>query len=426
MSNHFLSIAVFIAAFSAGWFSHQWYSLNQGLDPIDTTSLVETRGHFQSDTDQSVKPIQREGVQPIKPLKKTVLAEGRNTIDEGQGYLATATAPLTLFIKLLEARRYEAAINFYQEQEQYDEQLFNRFRIEFLSHLKTLLKNQDHDGFSELSGWYLSSYYDDVNVLLILAEFDHSIGAFIEAINTYQTALTYAYDEGQQQKVLMTFHKFVEKVDNFYSAKEDWFALLNFYSQIEYSDLMNSTYQYRYAVTNINAGFTNLAINLLESLVEDSNVGERASKRLKGLLGSGDNTVAGFNFEYTQALALRRRGNQFLVDIQLNRIDDVSLLIDTGASLTTLTQEAFDSLVTRNDARFFGKRIFQTANGTITGTVYFFPELSLGSFSIRDTQIAVLDFSMSSGVSGLLGMNVLGKYRFQIDQEASQLLLKTK
>ena len=42
---------------------------------------------------------------------------------------------------------------------------------------------------------------------------------------------------------------------------------------------------------------------------------------------------------------------------------------------------------------------------------------------MNNTQIAVLEFDMNQGVDGLLGMNVLGQFRFQIDQENTQLLL---
>lgn len=60
------------------------------------------------------------------------------------------------------------------------------------------------------------------------------------------------------------------------------------------------------------------------------------------------------------------------------------------------------------------------------GTVYSVPELRLGSYVITNSQIAVIDFDTSRGFDGLLGMNVLGQFRFQIDQDNAKLLLSSK
>jgi len=60
------------------------------------------------------------------------------------------------------------------------------------------------------------------------------------------------------------------------------------------------------------------------------------------------------------------------------------------------------------------------------GTVYAFPELRLGPYLLQDTQVAVLDFETRPEIDGLLGMNILGQFRFQIDQENTQLRLSKK
>ena len=57
------------------------------------------------------------------------------------------------------------------------------------------------------------------------------------------------------------------------------------------------------------------------------------------------------------------------------------------------------------------------------GTVYSFPEVSLGAYLMKNIQIAVLDFDTNREIDGLLGMNVLGQFRFQIDQENTRLIL---
>ena len=46
--------------------------------------------------------------------------------------------------------------------------------------------------------------------------------------------------------------------------------------------------------------------------------------------------------------------------------------------------------------------------------------------TIADTPIAVLDFESGNGVDGLLGMNVLRNYRFEIDQDRDLLRMSPR
>ena len=120
---------------------------------------------------------------------------------------------------------------------------------------------------------------------------------------------------------------------------------------------------------------------------------------------------------------MQKLGNQYLVNLTINRSDDVKLLIDTGASITTLSRAAFESLNSFDEAEKRDRRAFRTAGGVVMGTVYSFPEVSLGAYLMKNIQIAVLDFDTNREIDGLLGMNVLEQFRFQIDQENTRLIL---
>jgi hypothetical protein len=50
----------------------------------------------------------------------------------------------------------------------------------------------------------------------------------------------------------------------------------------------------------------------------------------------------------------------------------------------------------------------------------------LGEIKILDLEIAVLDFEPSDGLDGLLGMNVLRNYRFEIDQDKEILFMSPR
>jgi len=91
--------------------------------------------------------------------------------------------------------------------------------------------------------------------------------------------------------------------------------------------------------------------------------------------------------------------------------------------MTTLSRAKFDSLISSGEAVIEDRRVFRTASGVVMGTVYSVSEVRLGQYSLENTKIAVLDFDISRNFDGLLGMNILGQFRFQIDQENTKLLL---
>jgi predicted aspartyl protease len=60
------------------------------------------------------------------------------------------------------------------------------------------------------------------------------------------------------------------------------------------------------------------------------------------------------------------------------------------------------------------------------GEIYHADSIQLGEIKIPDLEIAVLDFEPSDGLDGLLGMNVLRNYRFEIDQDKEVLYLSPR
>ena len=102
-----------------------------------------------------------------------------------------------------------------------------------------------------------------------------------------------------------------------------------------------------------------------------------------------------------------------------------SAIIDTGASVTSLTRTSFASL-NSNYFEYQDSRLFNTANGMTQGEVYEAASITLGNTRIDGVDVAVLDFATTGGVDGLLGMNVLRNYRFEIDQEKALLYLQPR
>jgi len=124
-------------------------------------------------------------------------------------------------------------------------------------------------------------------------------------------------------------------------------------------------------------------------------------------------------------ISLRKYNSHFVVDGDLNNIK-ASLLIDTGASTSVIKKSFFDQNKLNLDAKFIRKSFINTAGGQIEAPVYLIPMLSINNYSIQDIEFIVIDFMVNEKVDGLLGMNYLQEFRFEIDQDNEKLKLRFK
>ena len=429
MDTRFLLIAVFVAGVSSGWLGKAWW----GTPHSGPTTQVS------DNTQQSIRRNDNASRTLSNTLDSTITRSSDATsinidfsdppslAEPSREARTDNNAPL-LFTRLLDDRRYYDAMVLYQETTRNNERATAQLKRELLDHLNLLSSNRNNSDFSELTENYLSVYYDDLDVLLLLADFNEANGSYLEAADVYLLAKNYTYKITDQQNLLTHFNSFVNKTDQIYSNQQDWLSLINFYAHIEALGLLTSVHQYGRAIAHLSNGDRFSAVALLEQLVNDSLIGEQASLALLELSGNTGTPIINSDpvREDSEVVSLQQRGNQFLVDLTINREDNVKLLIDTGASMTTLSQASFYALRTSGEAIEQERRVFHTANGVAQGTVYLVPEINLGPFLLKNTRVAVLEFGIVQGIDGLLGMNVLGQFRFQIDQENRNLLLNKK
>lgn len=111
------------------------------------------------------------------------------------------------------------------------------------------------------------------------------------------------------------------------------------------------------------------------------------------------------------------KGNQVLVPLTLSyhgRLVDTQLLLDTGATITTISERLASRLgIDASDLRA-GKAT--VADGRSIGSYSFVADsLTVGSRSLPRVQASILPGSGGDGYDGLLGMNFLKNFRYHID-----------
>lgn len=122
----------------------------------------------------------------------------------------------------------------------------------------------------------------------------------------------------------------------------------------------------------------------------------------------------------SQAIRLKRAGAHFLAEVVLNGGETAELLVDTGATLTVIKTSLAEELAL--DRLETTPISMKTANGVIDGSKVTLANLSISELSMSQVDLGIVPLP-GFKYDGLLGMNVLGRFKFYIDQEQSLLLI---
>jgi len=331
------------------------------------------------------------------------------------------------FRALLRAQSFDAAMNLYSDIERRSSRDAAELKELALGYLESCLDRGDGSALTGLVDAWLGRYYGDIEVLVLLARYQRISGYSAEAARTFQLAFTYAFTPADKQKVDLAFEGFVGATDEHLAGQQSWRQLISFYETLAVLDLTRPRYQLRLAELYMAHGEQDFGRDLLTRLSGIPSVSAAAANLLHASRAeSGQGSTVDQPSRATDAIPLRVVGSHYALPLGLNSAEDVHLIIDTGATTTTLSKSAFDALSRHGGFTELGPRMFNTAGGVTKGTLYRVASFRLGDQLLSDVDIAVLDFDMPPGVDGLLGMNVLRHFRFRVDQDEQRLYLRPR
>ena len=384
--------------FAAGW----WYR-DQNLPPdhTPTAAVIEER-------------LPRSAP-PVSPPAPPVVTESAPGLAGDEQLLG----------RMLEERLYAEATAFYFEAVRQDPGNMPLLRPTVDDYVRQCLRHCDSASFVELVDTWLATFYDDITILLILAEYEEQQGQPEAAANTLLLARTYAPEAGDQRRVSGALAQLTQRTDERLAGEQRWIELLGYYEFIAAIDFSTVEFELRRALLYRRIGEQARGNELLAKLREaDSGDDPQWTATLQRHL-SPEITETAPSAALSNAIPLERRGDGYLVEVVLNDRSTLKLLVDTGASMTALTREGFRRLY-RPDFSLLGTRLFNTANGFTRGDIYRASSLTLGDERIEGTDVAVLDFSTMDDIDGLLGMNVLRKFQFEIDQSVGAMYISRR
>jgi clan AA aspartic protease (TIGR02281 family) len=332
----------------------------------------------------------------------------------------------SLFSQLLDSSRYVEAMNIYNTVWSISHENTNELRLLFIQHINHILKqpSRSETRATEALNSFLADFYDDIDMLLLLARSYTQQGQYYESINTFQLSNTYAYDDLQQQKVGNEFDYFLNTLIPLLAEKQEWQKLINLHLLADNANLLTAAHRLTLIEIYLNAGDTFQAKVNATILLENPQWEKQTADLLKKYNIMTEKEQSTPTDEHLDtSVPLTKIANQFIISVGLSNID-TELLIDTGASITTINKTFYDAIKSSANMSYQSTQVFLTANGKTEGEIYLADTITIGTHSLENIQIAVIDYPSAKHSSGLLGMNVLRHFQFEIDQKEQRLHLK--
>jgi clan AA aspartic protease (TIGR02281 family) len=392
MRNLFAITLVFFLGLFSGW----WLRDASSETPTTATQGVPHLSPTVASRFEDMLPpqIAAAGQQSLQPAFRTLLSEGR----------------------------FEEAITQYESRDQAGR---DRLHPELESFARRCLSECNPARFLDLAQFWLAAFYDDIDILLLLAEHQRREGSPEMAADTLLTARTYALAGPDREAVKHALGRLTQETDTSYTAQDNWIELMGYYEYLQALDLSTPASELRQADLYAALGETARAQRLLNALL-DQDIGADPvwTAQLRERLAEEPATLQSPSAALSNGLPLSRQRSHYLVDSQLNG-EQLVLMIDTGASITSISSKRFLGLP-RQHFQLMGSRMFNTASGYTLGDVYRAQTFTLGKYTLENIAIAVLPFQSPEDADGLLGMNVLRNFRFEIDQDNSMLRLEPR
>lgn len=170
------------------------------------------------------------------------------------------------------------------------------------------------------------------------------------------------------------------------------------------------------------------AIVMLKMIVADETYGRDAAELISQIVAFQELEAAKqvVKLENKNAIEIPivRVNDRIFVFVHLNDKIEAKFLIDTGATISIISFNMANKLgFTANQLKDL--RWFQTAGGMIKQPVVRLSTLTIANVKMNEMMVAV---SKDTGneIDGLLGMNFLGRFNFEINYEKNLLILRQK
>lgn len=276
---------------------------------------------------------------------------------------------------------------------------------------------------------YLKQYPQDMDFLLLEAKVKVETTLLSDAIAHYYDLLRNPMTDAQQSEIELQIEQLSKNTIEQLRRNYSWDILAMFVEPLLQLAPNNRLYILSLAMAYAELFQEGLMENVLASLDFEDPDAQRVRKilvaqQITQVVDEVD------DFETDDVIAnqgrpipLKQFGDQYVVEAELSN-NPVALLIDTGASVTAISKQYFDTLSNRYKINYIGSFSIGTAGGSIMARMYQFRELTINHVTVQNLPVVILPMQGIKNADGLLGMNFLREFDFKIDQQQSVMFIK--
>lgn len=308
---------------------------------------------------------------------------------------------------------YQQSLSEYQAAQQRQSAEADLHRAWILSQAERLVNENDQRG-NDLLDRFLDINAADPRAMFLKARAALADKRFEEALDTVLELRQFAQTEIPATQVNNLLSEIVSQYAEDLGSREQFDELINLYRRMTQAVPSDLGYYYKLGRTFYNISRYADAAAALNFSLYDTVWGERS----RNLLQKIQQYLA---LEDGEQLSLENDNGQFYVNVQVNHISGVRLLIDTGASVSSLRPEVARRLGVDFDED--DTVIVQGVNSTFNAPRATVDTMLIGEVEVEEIDINIVEMGEGIDADGLLGMNVLGRFRFFIDQDRDLLFL---
>ena len=316
----------------------------------------------------------------------------------------------------IDSRHYFLASNLLYEISSEDHKSLSMVKAYWLNDGKQLLKNNQYTLVKDSLDAFLAYSPDDLDFLVMWVQLRLAKQQVLLAVKKAFSLQYHTFDINLQQQSIDYAQQLVrQEIKRLYSLAL-WFELAKFSAEILTIAPNNTEAQWALAQAQFQQGHYALALQSLTPLLNEPNYQVKANDLVNNIE---------LTLQHPVMIPLTRKGDHFIVEGSINNKFSVNLLIDTGASISLLSQTVFNELVLATDVNYIDDIVLTTAGGEVTSRIYEVDEFELAGYRVKNLTFAVIPY-LNQENDGLLGMNFLRLFDFHIDQTNNLLRLENK
>ncbi|WP_299075166.1 TIGR02281 family clan AA aspartic protease [uncultured Paraglaciecola sp.] len=302
-------------------------------------------------------------------------------------------------------------------------------RLTLLSQAELWLQHKNFIRLGAFLQEYLQQHPQDMDFLLLEAKLKVETGLLSDAIAHYYDLLRAPMTAAQQGEIQLQIQQLSQTTIEQLRRSYSWDILAQFVEPLLQLEPNNRLYILSLAQAYAELFHPGLVENILGALEANDPDAQSIRKIILAQQSSPDNNedapqeTSELASNIGRPIQLKKYGDQYVIDANLSS-NPVSLLIDTGASVTAISTHYFENLSNRYKINYMGSFNMNTAAGRIMARMYQFRELAIGHVTVKNLPVVILPMENMENADGLLGMNFLREFDFKIDQNKSLIYIE--